>query len=63
MTKKDDDERRKDIKEEEFKMADLKRQQRERIEKRKRPAEDLKEDNLDILKIMGINNFGTLKKK
>lgn len=43
-------------------MADLKRQQRERIEKRKRPVEDKNED-FDIMKIMGINSFGTVKKK
>lgn len=44
-------------------MIDLKRQQRERLEKRKRPTEDIKEDDSDIMKIMGINNFKTFKKK
>jgi len=57
----DPDERLREAKEEEAKIADLRRQQkeRERLESRKRPADA----DPDVMAIMGISGFGTAKKK
>ena len=52
------EERIKDLKEEEAKLADLRRQKREQA--RKRPAEDLIDD--DIASMMGFGGFNTSKK-